>query len=396
MKPQTLLIIGVRRPCYKAALRLGHHVVVWGDGPIHPSRKKRFVGAIEIPFAECRDGLTDGVIQELRKYHIDAVLGTTEASVMLASHVRRHLELKRVATDVVERFHNKLVMKHCAKASGIPITRYQEITENTTAEDLITALGLPLIMKPVDLSGAKDIQLAKTHEDIENALQVGWIAETFIEGRECSIESFVRNGEIIFQNITEYVDNYQCSTLPARVESTTKEQLYHLNRRIIEHFGIDRGLTHAEFYLTADGPLFGEIAMRPPGGYFMNLIEKSYRFDPWEAFVQVELDEIPPIQCIPQSCVGVYLVHPGEGIVSSIDGIKQIEEIPGVYDSRIKIAPGDMIYDRLSTGEDKGYIFIQAHNREKILQTFEEIGRALKITMHPFDADHDEHKTTTQ
>jgi predicted ATP-grasp superfamily ATP-dependent carboligase len=383
MVSKTVLIIGVRRPCYKAALRLGHQVILWGDGPIHPSRKQRLVGTIEQPFATCKEGLTDAAMQDIQKYHIDAVIGTTESSVVLASHVRRQLDLPRVATDVVERFHNKLVMKNCAKDSGIPITRYMEIAESTTAADLIATLGLPLIIKPVDLSGAKDVIFVKTKDALEQSLKVGWLAEAFIEGRECSIESFVSNGHIIFQNITDYVDSYQCATLPAGVAPDTKEQLYTLNRQIIEHFGIDRGLTHAEFYLTKHGPLFGEIAMRPPGGYFMNLLEKSYRFDPWEAFIQVELDENPLVQCVPQSFVGVYLVHPGQGVVQSIEGVEQIEEIPGVYDIRMKLHQNDIISDRLSTGEDKGYIFIQAHSREKILHAFAEITRVLKIQMNP-------------
>ena len=33
------------------------------------------------------------------------------------------------------------------------------------------------------------------------------------------------------------------------------------------------------------GLLFGEIALRPPGGYIMNAMHHAYGFDPWAAFV---------------------------------------------------------------------------------------------------------------
>ena len=37
-----------------------------------------------------------------------------------------------------------------------------------------------------------------------------------------------------------------------------------------------------EVFLGEEGPVFGEIAARPPGGYLMDLIPRAYGFDPWE------------------------------------------------------------------------------------------------------------------
>ena len=55
-----------------------------------------------------------------------------------------------------------------------------------------------------------------------------------------------------------------------------KSKILKINDEVIKKFGVDRGMTHAEFYLTDHGPVFGEIAIRPPGGYYMELIEKVY------------------------------------------------------------------------------------------------------------------------
>jgi hypothetical protein len=54
-----------------------------------------------------------------------------------------------------------------------------------------------------------------------------------------------------------------------------------LNDKILLEFGIDRGMTHAEFYITSNSPVFGELAIRPFGGYYMPLITKVYGFDAW-------------------------------------------------------------------------------------------------------------------
>lgn len=53
-----------------------------------------------------------------------------------------------------------------------------------------------------------------------------------------------------------------------------------MNHQVIKALNIKWGLTHLEYYGDRNGELFGEIALRPTGGYIMELIKCAYDFDP--------------------------------------------------------------------------------------------------------------------
>ena len=162
----AILVIGVRRRCYKAAADLGKEVLLWSDGPLHRARKKHLQGWLEVPFAECRQALTEDVKRFLSDHAIERVIATTEAAVVLGARARLFLGLETLAVDVIERFHNKIAMKNIARSGGIPITNYEPIGPETTADDLVSKLGLPVVIKPVEESGALGVQVCRTVDQV--------------------------------------------------------------------------------------------------------------------------------------------------------------------------------------------------------------------------------------
>jgi biotin carboxylase len=365
---KCILIIGVRRQCYKAALKLGHKVVLWSDGELHEKRKKNLEGWLEELYDESELSLSQNVISELKKYKIQRVITTTEKTVTLGARVREHLKLKRLAVDVTERFHNKLVMKDLATEFDIPITKYKMINEGTTAEELIKYLELPLVIKPVDSSGARDVKVAKAPTDVEAFMEPGLLAEAFVKGSEVSVETFVQDGKPVFTNITEYLHQWRISVVPAQLEAKLQSQILEMNNNIIEKFGVDRGMTHAEFYLTEDGPVFGEIAIRPPGGYYMDLIKKVYSIDSWKLFVNLSCGDNPTdFSPVKNGCAAVFMIHPGPGKVKAIHGVKEIKDkLKGIFEFALRIEVGETILAHENTSNEVGHILFWSHNREQL------------------------------
>lgn len=380
---KTLLIIGVRRKCYEAAIRLGHDVILWSDGPLPGARKKRLKDWIEIPYNHCKNELSQKAEQALQKHKIDRVIANTEETVVLGSMVRSFLGLKTLATDITNRFHNKFVMKNCAQEAGIPITRYELITEETTPEQIIEKLGLPVVVKPVDDSGASGVQVLKTQDEVKNSIKKGLLAEAFVEGSEVSVETFVSNGRPLFHNVTEYLHQWKKSVVPADLTPSLKEQIIQINDKVISHFGVDRGVTHAEFYLTPNGPVFGEIAIRPPGGYYMDLIEKVYQFDPWEAYVKLSCG-IKPASLVhppaPHGFAAVLMLHPGKGHISSIEGEEKVKDhLKGLIEISIRKKVGDWVDAHENTSNEVGHLLLWAPTRKEVLRDIEFAETHLKI-----------------
>lgn len=365
---KQILIIGSRRLCTKAALDLGYEVVLWSSEPVTKKRKNKVHGFMNFPYEDNKRELTHEVTSELKKYEITRVVANTEETVLLGALVRKHLKLKRLAVDVTERFQDKWVMKNKAKEVGVPITKYSLINENTKAEDLVKDLGLPLVIKPVDDSGAHDVRVVEQTEDVAKWMKPGLLAEAFVEGSEVSVETFIEDGKPVFHNITEYLHQWKKSVAPAHLPKDLESKILELNDKVITSFGVDRGMTHAEFYLTKAGPVFGEIALRPPGGYYMNLIERVYGFKPWEAFVKLSCGEkVDFLNCRPQGCAAVYTAYPEAGEIKSIEGADEIKSrVKGVFDFSIRKKVGDVVPARDRTSNEVAHILFWAETREEL------------------------------
>ncbi|MFT6270043.1 MAG: biotin carboxylase [Alphaproteobacteria bacterium] len=380
---ETVLIIGVRRKCYQAAIKLGYDVLLWSDGELSDSRKKGLKGWLEVAYASCKEGLSADVQDFLVHQKISSIIANSEETVMLGARARRFLGLKELDFKITERFHNKLIMKNSARKAGIPVTDYELIDEKTTAQGLVENLGLPLVVKPVDESGAQDVKVARTTDDVHKIMQAGFLAEAFVEGTEVSVETFVQKGEAIFCNCTEYLHQWRKSAVPAQLDESLKKSILDLNERVIKHFKLDAGMTHAEFYLTKNGPVFGEIAVRPPGGYYMELIQRVYGFDAWEAYVQLSCGkEVKPLNGNPKGHAAVVMFHPGAGRVVAIEGEEKVKSrLSEIMEITIRSELGDVITEHTNTSNEVGHILFWEESRKDLLKALDYVEENLKFQL---------------
>ncbi|MFT7220054.1 MAG: hypothetical protein ACI8Z1_001671 [Candidatus Azotimanducaceae bacterium] len=153
-----------------------------------------------------------------------------------------------------------------------------------------------------------------------------------------------------------------------------KEEILGINDKVIDAFKIESGLTHAEFYLTANGPVFGEIAVRPPGGYYMELIERSYGFDPWEAYVAIECGSTNlDLPAAANLFTAVYMIHPGEGRVTSIGGIEEVLSLTGVFEFKLDLSVGEDVPDHVNTSNEVGHVLVEAATQPELLEKINHI-----------------------
>ena len=172
-------------------------------------------------------------------------------------------------------------------------------------------------------------------------------------------KTFIHKNKICFTNITQYYEKADTNFVPAAFDGPTTESILSLNQKVIEALKINWGMTHLEVYLTDNGPLFGEIALRPPGPYIMNALEYAYGFNPWEAFLAMELGNDFEFTSQPLHYCAVQIFHPGAGTVRAVRGQEAIQHHPSVKVSKLKINVGDQFDQRIGVGQDTGY-FIHA------------------------------------
>jgi len=366
MNPSTsyfILMTGYRQQLAKAINKLGIPYSIVTEKPI----KKTPPGVDEIfmtPFPRIDKALN---VKELNILGLNLknipshVIAGTESGVFPAAVLRRIFDARHSSKALLNRCTDKMAMKQYLSEHDIPMAGFSTQHKELTAELLIKKLGLPVVVKDRKNSGGRNVVMAKTVKELRPLLAPQRLYEQFIDAAEGSIESFVENGQIIFSSMTEYHTNKVANIVPAGYPPYEVEAIQSLNAKVIKSLNIKWGLTHLEYYRDKKGLLFGEVALRPPGGYIMELIKCAYGFDPWEVFVKIELGlPVEKLSTEPVQVCGAVLLHPGAGTVKQVSQPSKLN-YPTLSKAIIKVKKGDSIKPREGVGESVGRCFFSAN-----------------------------------
>lgn len=383
----ALILVGGRDAALRAARETGHAVVLVSDRKPLRKRREQLLGVVQADLDVDDPHVTLPQVQEvtdlLRASEETpvAVVAATERAVLPAALLRSALELPGNDPDCAYLCRNKLAMKERVRAAGLPCADFASITKRTTAIALVQRLGLPMVIKPADSSGSRGAVVVRHQRDVESHLTPGHVAESFVHGLEMSVESFVGEGEVLFTNITEYLMPLWANIVPASLPAATHKAVLALNQAVIAALGIRRGMTHLELFLTPAGPIFSEIAVRPPGGYLMELLQMAYGFDPWQAVLELEQGNPVRLPHRAERFAGMWLLHPGPGVVKRVSGIRTTQALDGVKEVNCRVAPGDRLKRREGSGESAAHILAEAATRAEVVSTLEKARRTLLIEL---------------
>ena len=378
----SILLVGYRKGALKAADRLGIAVDMVCTGEEVPPKSS-------IPGRTWYHQQPEQVLRQIldssdkRDEKYQSVIALTEKSVPLAGKIRDHLSIPGASFLEASTCHQKNLMKAVADKAGIPVARYRLIDKDLVAEDLVREWGWPLVVKELSLSGSRGMSICHDLKSLNSAWKNGKLVEAFVRGQEMSIESLCFEGEIIFSNITHYHRLMEMNVVPAQVSAEMSREILRLNQQILQAFGVRNGMVHVEIYWTNEGPLFGEMALRPPGGYILNLIKESYGLDPWEAILEIGMGKRPHIPKWQGKYSGAWIIHPGAGKVSAIEGHKELLDHPQLRKLKLKIEIGSEIDLRLGSGMEVGHAIFSDDSYEKVISHLETAIDTLKFSIKP-------------
>ncbi|PIY07750.1 MAG: hypothetical protein COZ18_15850 [Flexibacter sp. CG_4_10_14_3_um_filter_32_15] len=323
-----------------------------------------------------------------------AVLAPTEKSVLPAAWINGILKTKfSISIPTAIACTHKPTMKKIVKKASIPCANFLENEEGDnkiSKQELIEKLGLPMAFKTCTGSGSRGAYIAKTEEEGPKFLKKGYMAERFVEGTECSIEAIVQNGEVLFQNITEYTEPKFANLVPATFSSEIQYKIFEFNKKIIAALGAKNGITHTEVFIQnleqndaeKINLVFGEMALRPPGGYIMELLKLSYQKDFWQIWLDTFLgNTINMKNTQVHFYSGLRLFHPQAGTLKSIKGKEFVKSIQELEEFTLSVKEGATINQREGTGQSVGHIVIKGKDKQKIKSLLEEVKQKFLFEM---------------
>ena len=352
-----VVVVGLRPGALDAADRLGRPVVAVADKAPGPKTRARLADVVEVSF----DGSPNQwgeVAVALADRQPAAVVALTERSVLPAAHLRRALGLGGLSVEAARLCSDKRAMKRAARAAGLRCADVVEAEEGLSGPEIADRLGLPLVLKSAVGSGGRGTRVVHEAADVPDRLPAGWMAESFVEGVEMSVEALSLGGRTLFWNPTQYLEPAWSSLAPAPLADDVRAAVRAHDEAARRALGVDAGMTHLELFLTPDGPVFGELAARPPGGHLMRLMALAYGIDPWEAVLRIALGESPDLPERAECAAAVRILHPGAGTVRAVEGVEAARRLDGVDEVSVRVRPGDMLPTREGTGQEAGHVLV--------------------------------------
>jgi D-alanine-D-alanine ligase len=172
---------------------------------------------------------------------------------------------------------DKDLSKRLFRATGVPVPAW--FMTPVGPEDVSTALGWPVIVKPSKQGSSVGLTLVKKAQDLDNAVQLAAhyddevMAEQFIPGRELTVGvlgdvplpvgQIVPNHEL-FDYETKYTPGMSEETFPAKIDTVLARQLQEY--ALMAHRAVKLGgYSRIDFRVSAEGDIFCLEANSLPG-----------------------------------------------------------------------------------------------------------------------------------
>ena len=346
-----------------------------------------------------------GIVDIVRKESIDGIfVGSSEVYVNVAIAVceqtNARFYVKREQWDIVS---NKAKFKEFARKSGFPVISEYKLSTNPTQEEIAT-LQFPVMIKPVDNSGARGLNPCYRAEDFiplyEEALK--WsprkevIVETLItEAEDICVCYTIQDGESTLsyaftKDIVQSKNNYVSLPLFHLYPSRFLDQYYievdEAAKTMIKKMGLKNGTINIQGFYKDGQFFFYEAGYRMGGAQAYILTDYMNGSNVLNYMINYLLTGNMSEDCLankenahfPYPCCNYY-VELKAGTIDHIEGIDGVLKMPGVLNITQMCHEGDEILETNQIGRAIFRIHVVGENNENLASRLVEISRTLRI-----------------
>ena len=263
-----------------------------------------------------------------------AVLPGFEYYVPLAARLGSDLGLPSLDPQVALDLRLKHRMRQALARKGVPQPRFVWIRTEADVGPAIERVGLPCVVKPVDMAGSLMVRKALTPEEARDAVRriqrrrladldrpvLGEaLIEEYVDGLEYSVEGFVEAAAVRVVCITSKFlgpEPYFVEAghiVPGGIGAADQARVVAYVERVVAALGLTRGPFHAEVRCTRAGPLLMEIAARLGGDRIPDLVRLALGVDLYRIAYQSQLG-------LPAGSIGPPGVSASAGILFFLPG----------------------------------------------------------------------------
>lgn len=276
---------------------------------------------------------------------INRVVAHGEFGQLEAAEIARALRLPFRPRQLLEKVYDKLAMRRALRdeepwATAAPAASTNEVIEFGTAE------GWPVIVKPRNGAGSRDVSLLRDAGDVaslESLPRSFWcdaMVETFQVGTECSVEALSEEGQHRILAITEkilrpgsFVESGHI--IPLRASEDQLVSMAEHVRRTLDTLGLMDGPSHTEVIVGEDSITTVETHVRMGGDQIPALVELATGIDFRELVAKQDTGEhvlgaVPDRPPAEQTAAIRFIETPSGGRLVGVSGIAAARAVAGV------------------------------------------------------------------
>lgn len=274
-----------------------------------------------------------------------------------------------------------------------------DVAKTFTLQDNIS---YPVIVKPVDSSGSRGFSICHDHEELEKGIELAlsfseskkYLIEEYIRADACIIHYTAVNGEIYFSGMSDKIS--QCLEGGSSVmafqsfpSESMNEYIKHVNEKAVlmfKNLGIKNGPIWIEVFNDKKNNrfIFNEMGYRFGGSLTNYPVQHFYGIDQMNLMVKNAVGEEAEFNYSPSfnpktSHYCIMPIHINAGVIKSITGLKEAENIDGVEHIVMVHYEGDNIKSWGTAQQVFCYLHISFNNYKELISSINQVKRTLSV-----------------
>jgi biotin carboxylase len=328
----------------------------------------------------------EATLEVARRHHIDGIIcDTTDVGVPTMAYVAEKLGLPGIGLDVALNFTRKDRMRRLVSGAGLPSPDFEVVTDVASAIDAARVIGFPLVVKPVDNQSSRGVHIVRRIEDLSNDVEDALlqsrakavIVESFVEGIEVTVESFVCESKVFVAGISDkdhFAQRPEVAnrlTYPPDLPERLVSLLVSRNEKILSVLGLRTGIAHAEYIVTETDAVLLEVAARGAGSYvYSDIVPYLVGADVPGAYLDFVVSGSMKVDRAGGTrAANLAFLDIAPGRVTSIHGVEAARELAGVRRILLEFGVGDQIYTPEDDRSRPGLILAFGASRQEVLAT---------------------------
>jgi biotin carboxylase len=315
---------------------------------------------------------------------IDGVVAADDGGVVVAAITGQTLGLRSNTPEAATATRDKGAQRKALAAAEVPQPRFRVLEPGNDAAEAGSAIGYPLVIKPLDRAAGQGVMRVDRPEDLSPLIQrlrritgaaAPILVESYLPGTEVAVEGIVSNGSLAVLAIFDKPDAgdgpFFPETIlvtPSRLPSPTARECERVAQAALAAIGITHGPVHIELMVHESEVRVIEVAARSIGG----LCSKSLNFGLMGTSLEtlilrnaLGMDK-PELhrEAVASGVLMIPIPRPGRLVeIRNTDAVRQLPHVTGMD---ITVPPGRLLEPPPEGDRYLGFVYARATKPEEV------------------------------